>query len=52
MPMYHLIEDSDNYSKSSGSLWQYCKDIPAVNYNHANVNFNEANATDSFNFKI
>ena len=26
MPMYNLIEDSDNYSKTSGSLWQYYKD--------------------------
>ena len=31
MPMYILIEYSDNYSKTSESLWQYCKDIPAVN---------------------
>ena len=31
MPMYNLIEYSVNYSKTSGSLWQYCKDIPAVN---------------------
>ena len=30
MPMYNLIEYSDNYSKTSGSLWQYCKEIPAV----------------------
>ena len=30
MPMYNLIEYSDNYSKTSGSLWQYCKDIPAI----------------------
>ena len=26
MSMYNLIEYSDNYSKISGSLWQYCKD--------------------------
>ena len=26
-PMYNLIEYSDNYSKTSGSLWQYFKDI-------------------------
>ena len=50
MPMYNLIEYSDNYSKTSGSLWQYCKDIPAVN-NRAIGDFNVANATDSFNFK-
>ena len=52
MPMYNLIEYSDNYSKTSGSLWQYCKDIPAVDNNNAIVNFAENNATDSFNFKV
>ena len=31
MPVYNLIEYSDNYSKTSGSLWQYCKEMPAVN---------------------
>ena len=51
MPMYNLIEYSDNYSKTSGSLWQYCKEIPAVNDNGNIVDFNGANATDSFNFK-
>ena len=51
MLMYNLIEYSDNYSKTSGSLWQYCKDIPAVNNNGNIVDFNGANATDSFNFK-
>ena len=35
MPMYNLIECSDNYSKTSGSLCQYCKEIPAVNDNGA-----------------
>ena len=35
MPMYKLIEYSDNYAKTSGSLWQYCLDIPAVNNNNA-----------------
>ena len=51
MPMCNLTEYSNNYSKASGSLWQYCKDIPAVNNNGNIVNFNEANATDSFNSK-
>ena len=51
MPMYNLIEYSDNYSKTSGSLWQYCKEIPAVN-NVCNIlDFNGANDTNSFNFK-
>ena len=26
MPMYNLIEYSDNYSDTSGSLWQYYTD--------------------------
>ena len=51
MLMYNLIEDSDNYSKTSGSLWQYCKEIPAVKDDGNIVDFNGANATDSFNFK-
>ena len=51
IPVYNLIEYSDNYSNTSGSLWQYCKDIPPVNNNGDNVDFNGANATDSFNFK-
>ena len=50
-PMYNLIEYSDNYSKTSGSSWQYYKDIPAVNNDGDIANFNEANATDSFNVK-
>ena len=51
IPMYNLIEYSDNYSKTSGTIWQYCKDIPAVNNNGNIVDFNGANAIDSFNFK-
>ena len=51
MPMYNLIEYSDNYSKTSGSLWQYCKDIPAVD-NNASVNFAENDLVDSFNVKV
>ena len=31
MPMYNLIEYSDNYSKTSGILWQYHKDGPNDN---------------------
>ena len=49
--MHNLIEYSHNYSKTSGSLWQYCKKIIAVNNNENIVEFNGPNATDSFNFK-
>ena len=53
MPMYNLIKYSVNFSKTSGSLWQYCKDIPAVNNNNNAIeNFTENNLTDSFNFKV
>ena len=42
MPMYNLIEYSDNYSKTSGSLWQYDRDDP-------NDNLAES---ESFKYKI
>ena len=42
---------SDNFSKTSGSLWQYCKEVPAVDNAGDIVDFNGANATDSFNFE-
>ena len=51
MPMYNVIEYSDNYSKTFGSLWQYCKDIPAVNNDGDIFIFNGVNDTDSLNFK-
>ena len=50
MPIYNLKEYSKNYAKTSGSLWQYCKDIRAVDNNNAIVNFTKNNLTDSFNF--
>ena len=42
MPMYNFIEYSDNYSKTSGSLWQYYEDDP--NNNIAD--------SESFKFKV
>ena len=51
MPMYHLIEYSDNYSETSGSLWQYYRNesniiesesfkskVKIIEKNHANGN--------------
>ena len=52
MPMYNLIEYSDNYAKTTGSLWQYCKDLPAGNDNNEIIEFTGGNLTDSFNFKV
>ena len=31
MPMYNLIEHSDNYAKTTGSLWQFFRDEPNDN---------------------
>ena len=51
MPMYNVIEYSDDYAKPTGSLCQYCKDIPARNANDEIIIFSENNTTDSFKFK-
>ena len=50
MPMYNVIEHSDNYSQTSESLWQYCKD--KLNNNNAIADFTNNNLTDSFTFKV
>ena len=55
MPVYNLIEYSDNYSKTPGILWQYCRDGPATNINNYNIefiDFTDANLTVSFNLKV
>ena len=44
MPMYNLIWYIDNYSQTSGVLWQYCSDEPDLAAN-AITDFNAANAT-------
>ena len=41
MPMYNLIEHSDIYPKTAGSLWQYCRDEPN----------NDITESESFKFK-
>ena len=40
--MYNLIQYSDNYSKTSGSLWQYYKDDPNDNLTNS----------ESFKYKV
>ena len=52
MSLYNLIECSDNYAKTTGSSWQYCKNIPARNNNNEITDFTGGNTTDSFNFKV
>ena len=43
MPMYKLIEYSDNYAKTTGSLWQYFRDEP--------VDDDDIKDSKSFKFK-
>ena len=52
MPMYNLIEYSDNYSKNSGSLWQHYRDEPALNDTGARANFPGNSASFKFKQKI
>ena len=47
MPMYNLIEYSDNYSDTSGSLWQFKRDeVPA---NNADLTIDNS---QSFKYKV
>ena len=39
MPVYNLIEHSDNYLETSGSLWQYYRDKPALDANDTVIDF-------------
>lgn len=49
MLMYSLIEYSNNYSKTSGGLFEY-KGKPAVDNTGSVVDFTNDNSTHSFYF--
>ena len=52
MPMYNLIEYSKNYRKTTGSLWNYYRDVPnnppldddppTINYNADPITYSES----------
>ena len=46
MPMYNLTEYSDNYSYTSGSLWQFKRDEVPANNAHLTIN-----SSQSFKYK-
>ena len=50
MPMYNLIEYSDNYADSSGSLYQFKRDEPPMN-NAVNPNNVALDNSTSFKYK-
>ena len=47
MPMYNLIEYNDDYSKTSGGLWQYYREKPSLNNNSVITNFPNDNDSAS-----
>ena len=56
MPMYNLLKYSDNYSMTSGSLWNYYRDgiNDDENENDANINMvnhNKTTTSKSFKYK-
>ena len=51
MPMYNLLKYSKNYSKTTGSLWNYCKDeLTDDTSDNNNLNKNVINSK-SFKYK-
>ena len=52
MAMYNLIEYSNNYSKTSGSLWQYYRDEPALNNADALADFPANTLSSKYKQKI
>ena len=52
IPMHNLIEYGDAYLKTSGSLWRYCRDEPALDNNGNIIDFpDDNNNSSSFKFK-
>ena len=50
MPMYNFSEYSDNYSDTSGSLWQFKSNEPLANNVDFNANSDVFNS-ESFKYK-
>ena len=51
--MYDLIEYNDNYSKTSGILWQFYRAVLANNNSNEIVDFNVGNSiTRLFNLEV
>ena len=51
MPMYNLIEFSDNYSDTSGSLWQFKREEVPANNADLGVDNNGIFHSQSFKYK-
>ena len=55
MPIYNLLEYSENYSLTSGSLWNYysdeVNDSADVNENNFRIKDNKTTTSKSFEYK-
>ena len=51
MPIHHWIDSSDNYSKTSRSLWEYHRDEPVLTDDCAIDDFMGNNTSGMFIFK-
>ena len=55
MPMQNFLEYSKNYRKTTGSVWNYCRDksnnTPLNNDNRPTINYNADPITNSESFK-
>ena len=51
LPMHNLTVYSNNYSKTSWILWQYCRDEAALASSGDITDYNEGNTTSSFDLK-
>ena len=51
MPVFNLIEYSDNYSQTSGSLWPYYKDEPFINDTGVIIDVSDDPDNVSFKYK-
>ena len=51
LPMYHLLEYSDNYSMTSGSFWNYYNDENKNDNNNNRINKNKTIASKCFEYK-
>ena len=50
MPMYNLLEDSKNYKKATGSLWNYYRDEPSSTIGDNNITHSTLNS-EYFDYK-
>ena len=51
IPMYNLLEYSKNYKKTTGSLWNYCRDEPSSTIGDNNTTHSILNS-ESFDYKV